>query len=55
MLEFFTTKKPGTGTGQGLAFARSIIIEKHNGDIELDTEVGKGTTFRICLPIESGE
>lgn len=52
---FFTTKESGKGTGQGLAFARSIIVEKHNGDIELDTEVGKGTTFRICLPIESEE
>ncbi len=52
---FFTTKEPGKGTGQGLAFARSIIIEKHNGEIELDTEMGKGTTFRICLPIDSDE
>ena len=52
---FFTTKEVGKGTGQGLAFARSIILEKHNGDIELDTELGKGATFRICLPLETEE
>ena len=52
---FFTTKEVGKGTGQGLAFARSIILEKHNGDIDLDTELGKGATFRICLPLETEE
>ncbi len=47
---FFTTKEVGKGTGQGLAIARSIIVNKHGGTIEFDSEVGKGTTFIICLP-----
>jgi PAS domain S-box-containing protein len=49
---FFTTKKIGKGTGQGLAIARSVIVEKHNGTIEFETAEGKGTTFIICLPHE---
>jgi signal transduction histidine kinase len=48
---FFTTKEVGRGTGQGLAIARSVV-EKHHGTIEFDTEVGKGTTFRIRLPVD---
>jgi signal transduction histidine kinase len=47
---FFTTKKLGTGTGQGLAIARSIIVDKHGGSMRVETEVGKGTTFFIRLP-----
>lgn len=49
---FFTTKEVGRGTGQGLAIAHSIIVEKHGGTITFDTEPGKGTTFVIRLPIE---
>lgn len=48
---FFTTKEVGKGTGQGLAIAHSAIVEKHGGTINLDTEVGRGTTFVIRLPI----
>ncbi len=48
---FFTTKAVGKGTGQGLAFTREIIVEKHKGTLDFDTEVGKGTTFIIRLPI----
>ncbi len=48
---FFTTKEVGRGTGQGLAIARSIIVDKHGGRIDLETEEGEGTTFYIRLPI----
>lgn len=50
---FFTTKKVGRGTGQGLPIARSIVVDKHSGSLTLESEVGRGTTFRIRLPIES--
>ncbi|MBI3450407.1 MAG: hypothetical protein HY049_16015 [Acidobacteria bacterium] len=50
---FFTTKEVGKGTGQGLAIARSVIVEKHGGEITFATEVGKGTTFFIRLPVGS--
>ncbi len=49
---FFTTKGAGKGTGQGLAFVRSAIVEKHGGKLELQSEEGLGTTFTIRLPIE---
>jgi len=47
---FFTTKAIGKGTGQGLAIARSVIVDKHGGSIHFETEEGKGTTFIIRLP-----
>jgi two-component system, NtrC family, sensor kinase len=47
---FFTTKEVGKGTGQGLAIARSVVVEKHGGELSLVSEVGKGTTFYIRLP-----
>ena len=47
---FFTTKKIGSGTGLGLSLSYGII-QKHNGQIEVQSEVGCGTTFRITLPI----
>ncbi len=46
---FYTSKAPGKGTGLGLAMARSIV-EQAGGWIELDSEVGRGTEFRIFLP-----
>jgi PAS domain S-box-containing protein len=49
---FFTTKPPGKGTGLGLSISYGII-QKHNGLIEVQSEVGKGTTFTIKLPIEA--
>lgn len=49
---FFTTKEIGKGTGQGLAIARSVIVDKHGGTIHFETEDGKGTTFIICLPYD---
>lgn len=48
---FFTTKKIGKGTGQGLAIARSVIVDKHQGTIRFATEAGKGTTFIVQLPL----
>jgi signal transduction histidine kinase len=47
---FFTTKEVGSGTGQGLTVARSIV-ERHGGTIALETEPGRGTTFRVKLPL----
>lgn len=51
---FFTTKPVGTGTGLGLSVSYSII-QKHHGSINVASEVGKGTTFRIQLPIKQPE
>ena len=48
---FFTTKEVGRGTGQGLAIARSVVVDRHKGSLTFDSEVGKGTTFHIRLPI----
>jgi signal transduction histidine kinase len=48
---FFTTKEVGKGTGQGLSMARSVIVDRHHGDLSFETEVGKGTTFYIRLPV----
>jgi signal transduction histidine kinase len=49
---FFTTKEVGKGTGQGLAMAHNVIVNKHGGTLRFETECGKGTTFRIRLPID---
>lgn len=47
---FFTTKEIGKGTGLGLSISYSII-KKHNGELSVDSEVGKGTTFTMKIPI----
>ncbi|MDP2323414.1 MAG: ATP-binding protein, partial [Gammaproteobacteria bacterium] len=49
---FFTTKGVGKGTGQGLAIAYAVVVEKHGGTIACETEVGQGTTFIIRLPLQ---
>jgi PAS domain S-box-containing protein len=48
---FFTTKMVGKGTGQGLAIAHDVVVNKHGGIIDFITEPGKGTTFIIRLPL----
>jgi signal transduction histidine kinase len=48
---FFTTKEVGRGTGQGLAIARSVVVDKHGGSLRFDSEPGTGTTFFLRLPI----
>jgi signal transduction histidine kinase len=47
----FTTKVVGKGTGLGLAIARQIVVEKHRGNLTVDSIVGQGTVFTIRLPI----
>jgi PAS domain S-box-containing protein len=48
---FFTTKPVGKGTGLGLSVSYSIV-ERHHGKIEVHSEVGKGSTFRVWLPVQ---
>lgn len=48
---FFTTKGVGKGTGQGLAIAYSVIVDKHQGSIAFESEMGRGTSFIIGLPL----
>jgi signal transduction histidine kinase len=48
---FFTTKAVGKGTGQGLAIAYSVVVEKHGGSITFESEKGRGTTFVIRIPL----
>jgi PAS domain S-box-containing protein len=48
---FFTTKAVGRGTGQGLTIARSIVVNKHGGELTFESEEGKGSIFRVWLPL----
>ena len=48
---FFTTKEVGKGTGQGLSIARSVVVDKHGGTLTFESELGRGTTFHIRLPL----
>jgi len=47
---FVTTKELGKGTGQGLAIAWSIVVDKHGGSLRFNSEAGRGTTFVVRLP-----
>ncbi len=49
---FFTTKEVGKGTGQGLAIVYDIIVNKHSGQLDLNSEVGVGTEFIIRIPLD---
>ena len=48
---FFTTKAVGVGTGQGLAIARDIVVNKHGGTLSFESQLGQGTTFFVRLPV----
>jgi signal transduction histidine kinase len=52
---FFTTKPMGKGTGQGLALARAVVVEKHGGTLTFDTVMNHGTTFYIRIPLNGIE
>ena len=47
---FFTTKPAGEGTGLGLSIGHDIIVKQHGGSIEVDSQPGEFTEFRIVLP-----
>ncbi len=48
---FFTTKQPGKGTGLGLSISYQIVVEKHGGTLNCASQQGKGTEFRIEIPV----
>ncbi len=48
---FFTTKEVGKGTGQGLAIARSVVVDRHGGTLEFTCVPGVGTTFTLTIPV----
>ena len=50
---FFTTKAAGEGTGLGLSISRKIVVA-HGGELEVSSEVGRGTRFSVRLPLSSG-
>ena len=51
--QYFSTKKEDMGTGLGLSVVKEIIETVHNGKISVESEIGKGTVFKILLPAVS--
>ncbi|MBK8014626.1 MAG: PAS domain S-box protein [Deltaproteobacteria bacterium] len=49
---FFTTKSVGRGSGQGLAIAHAIAVNKHRGSLTFETRLGEGTTFTMRIPVD---
>jgi PAS domain S-box-containing protein len=49
---FFTTKEVGKGTGQGLSIIYGSIVKRHGGTVTFETEIGRGTTFIVRLPLK---
>ncbi len=52
---FYTTKEVGKGTGLGLSISYDIITQKHHGEITVESEVGRGTTFTVQIPVVTDE
>jgi signal transduction histidine kinase len=52
---FFTTKPPGRGTGQGLAVVHAVVVEKHGGEVRLESEPGRGARFVVRLPLDRAD
>jgi PAS domain S-box-containing protein len=50
---FFTTKSVGRGSGQGLPLVRSVVVDRHGGELSFESEVGVGTTFLLRLPVQA--
>jgi len=50
----FTTKPVGVGTGLGLSISREIVVDRHGGSIDFESELGVGTTFHIRIPVRQG-
>ena len=48
---FFTTKEVGRGSGQGLAIARAVVVERHGGSLDFETSPDHGTTFFVRIPL----
>ncbi|MFI7600087.1 nitrogen regulation protein NR(II) [Actinoplanes sp. NPDC049681] len=49
---FFTTKEVGTGTGQGLALVRTLVVDRHGGSVDFTSKQGEGTVFTVRLPVD---
>ena len=53
---YFTTKEPGHGTGTGLGLSvYQTIVRQYNSTITVESQVGKGSTFVVTLPVEEGD